>query len=196
MSEFLTPYLKRQALFLGIYRFFSDPSMTEFNHHLIRLQGLDQAKHFHFPASEFIFQMESCLQFLEAQEEKEGKNIFPMSTFISSILRELRSFQCDPSIQVTIIESFRDWLESFKLQKPFSNFSSNIGAMPIFETRTSQPCQPFTEREQEAGVSSHGSPASECRNLGSTSIPEDAITHQNHNTCTRQMTVQESPLLR
>jgi len=188
MSDFLMRFSKRQALFLGIYRFFSDPSMTEFNHHLIRLQALDQANHFHFPASEFIFQLESCLQFLETQEEKEGKNIFPMSIFISSILRELRSFQCDPPTQVTIIASFRDWLESFKQQKPGSTLSSH----KRLKTTSSQPCSAFRDRQQDLV----DLPASECPNLDKTSTPEQAIIHQNHNTTIRRMNAQDSPLIR
>jgi hypothetical protein len=113
MTDFSVPDLQQRTSLYKFFRFFSEPSRMEFNHFL-RMSAVDQAMHFQFPASEFIFEFDSCLQNLESQERQEGKNIFPMSKFVSCILKELRSFQCDPATQVIIIGAFRTWLDSFK----------------------------------------------------------------------------------
>jgi hypothetical protein len=180
MTDFSTAYGRRQAQLYKFYQYFSQPSKVEFNNYLLRTAAADQATHFHFPASEFIFQLDSCLQFLESEEEKERKIIFPMAKFISGILRELRSFQCEPSVQADILAAFPMWLKTFHDQD---------GENRTQESSTGRDEHDFRAEPQSqvSQLSSH--PSSWGREPYLHSAPasraEQPMPFLNHNTCVR-----------
>jgi hypothetical protein len=182
MNEFSTPYGRRQNQLYKFYQFFSQPSKVHFNNYLLRAAAADQATHFHFPASEFIFQLDSCLQFLESEEEKERKIIFPMAKFISGILRELRSFQCEPSVQADILAAFPMWLKTFHEQDGEKRTQEFPTGRDERDLRTES-------QSQESQRSGHTSAWGRETHLHSAPAirAEQPMAFPNHNTCVRSV---------